>query len=78
MTPLQNSGNAVLHALEEGQATMLIQVLPILQPDATKIVGLKHMFIATLQQLKWKDEDIYYWVDFFNLTDEEESDTIDT
>lgn len=70
MTPIQANNSRVLDALQEGRASMLITVLPILQPDAVKVVGLKTMFRKTLVSLGWNQSDIDYWSDWFSLTDD--------
>lgn len=78
MTPLMDNANRVLDAIEEGQVIMLLSLLPLAYEEEIKDFGLEYMFRAILTDLDWSTEDIDYWAQYFNLTEEEEVDMINT
>ena len=68
MTPTQMNAQRQLDALEEGQVTMLIQLMPSIYKEEIKATSFKKVFELTLVGLGWDQETIDYWSNYFDLT----------
>lgn len=63
-TPMQNSANSVLNALDEGQVMGAIYTIEYYSPNISKkevADVLRKVFHY------WNSEDLEYWIDWFGL-----------